>query len=47
MDIKQRILLDGVRQCLIRLLGYLEDYLEVERSITPRRKREKRGSDND
>lgn len=36
---RQRILLDGLRQCLIRILGYLEDYLEVPRSITPRRKR--------
>lgn len=29
----------AVRQALIMILGALEDYLELERSITPRRKR--------
>ncbi len=36
---KQRTLLLTVRQCLIMLLGALEDYLELERSIVPRHKR--------
>lgn len=36
---KQRILLMTMRQCLIMLLGALEDYLELERSIVPRHKR--------
>ena len=36
-----RIFLVGMRQCLIMMLGLLEDYLEVERSIVPRRKRNK------
>ena len=36
---KTRILLTGFRQIIIMLLGLLEDYLEIERSITPRRKR--------
>jgi len=34
-----KILLMSIRQCLIMLLGSLEDYLEIERSIIPRRKR--------
>lgn len=36
---KHRALLLIVRQCLIMLLGALEDYLELERSIVPRHKR--------
>lgn len=34
-----RVLLLTVRQALIMILGALEDYLGMERSITPRRKR--------
>lgn len=33
------VLLTIVRQCLIMALGALEDYLGMERSIVPRRKR--------
>jgi hypothetical protein len=29
-----------IRECLINALGAIEDYLERERSIIPRRKRE-------
>ena len=36
-----RIFLMAVRQALIIMLGALEDYLEIERSIVPRRKRGK------
>jgi hypothetical protein len=36
---RQRALLMIVRQALIMVLGALEDYLEIERSIVPRRKR--------
>lgn len=36
---KQRVLLLTVRQALIMLLGALEDYLEMERSIIPKHKR--------
>lgn len=35
-----RIFLMAFRQSLIILLGALEDYLEIPRSIIPRRKRE-------
>jgi len=38
---RYRTYLMGIRQCLIMLLGLTEDYLETERSITPRRKRDK------
>lgn len=31
----------GIRQALIIALGNLEDYLEMERSITPKHKRER------
>lgn len=36
---RTRVLLLTVRQCLIMVLGALEDYLELERSIVPRSKR--------
>ena len=36
-----RIFLMATRQALIILIGALEDYLEIERSIIPRRKRKK------
>lgn len=36
---KQKILLMALRQALIMMLGAIEDYLEVQRSIVPRRKR--------
>jgi len=36
---RERILLMGIRQLLIMALGLIEDYLSVERSIIPRRKR--------
>jgi hypothetical protein len=35
-----KILLMAIRQALIIVLGALEDYLELPRSIIPRRKRE-------
>lgn len=35
-----RVLLMSLRQALIIALGALEDYLEMERSIVPRRKRQ-------
>lgn len=35
-----RRLLMSFRQALIMMLGALEDYLEMERSIVPRRKRQ-------
>ncbi len=38
-ETKVRVLLIGVRQCVIMFLGLLEDYLELERSIIPRNKR--------
>lgn len=34
-----RVLLMSLRQALIIALGALEDYLKLERSIVPRRKR--------
>lgn len=37
---RSRALLMTCRQCLIMILGAVEDYLELERSITPRRKRD-------
>lgn len=36
---RTRVLLMAVRQGLIIILGGIEDYLEIERSITPRHKR--------
>lgn len=39
MDERVRVLLMTVRQALIMMLGALEDYLQLERSIVPRRKR--------
>jgi hypothetical protein len=36
---RQRTLLLVVRQALIMMLGALEDYLDVERSIVPKHKR--------
>lgn len=38
-DERQRSLWMGIRQALIIALGSIEDYLEMERSIVPRRKR--------
>ena len=38
-DVKERILWMALRQALIIILGAIEDYLEMERSIVPRRKR--------
>ena len=35
-----KVLLMAIRQALIITIGAIEDYLEMERSITPRRKRE-------
>lgn len=39
-DRRTRILLMSVRQALIIILGAIEDYLGVSRSIVPRRKRD-------
>lgn len=36
-----RTLWETVRRALIMLLGAIEDYLQMPRSITPRRKRER------
>lgn len=36
---RERVLLMAVRQALIIALGALEDYLNLERSIVPQRKR--------
>lgn len=36
---RQRILLLSIRQALIMMLGAIEDYLDMERSIVPRDKR--------
>ena len=38
---KFRTLLMSFRQAIIIILGALEDFLEIRRSIVPRRKREK------
>ena len=40
MSEQQRQFLTTLRQCLIMMLGALEDYLGMERSIIPKRKRE-------
>ena len=39
LDGQTWLLLMGLRQLLIAGLGMLEDYMELERSIVPRRKR--------
>jgi len=39
MDRKTKTLLMGCRQVLIMMLGLLEDYLEMQRSILPKSKR--------
>jgi len=39
MPERTKVLLLAVRQALIIVLGALEDYMEMERSIVPRRKR--------
>jgi len=38
-DGRWRALLMGLRAAIIIILGHIEDYLELERSIVPRRKR--------
>lgn len=38
MDARLRTFLMSVRQALIIALGALEDYLEMDRSITPKHK---------
>lgn len=39
MEERERVLWMAVRQVLIMALGAVEDYLELPRSIVPRRKR--------
>ena len=39
LDDRTRVLLMALRQALIIALGALEDYLGLQRSIVPRRKR--------
>jgi len=39
VDARTHALMMGVRQLLIMALGLVEDYIGVERSIVPRRKR--------
>jgi hypothetical protein len=39
MEDRTRVLLISIRQALIMILGAIEDYLGVERSITPKHKR--------
>lgn len=39
IDDRTRVLLMAVRQALIMILGALEEYLGMERSIIPRKKR--------
>ena len=43
----QKTFLMSIRQALIMILGALEDYLGLERSIIPRRKRGERGHDDE
>jgi len=43
VDARVRVLLMAIRQAMIIALGAIEDYLEMERSIIPRRKRGKLG----
>ena len=38
-DTKQRILLLSIRQALLIVLGAIEDYLEMERSVVPKHAR--------
>lgn len=38
-DVTQRVMLIAIRRALIQALGAIEDYLGMERSIEPRRKR--------
>ena len=40
IDKKTLCLLMGLRQVLIMALGLLEDYLDMDRSIVPKRKRD-------
>jgi len=40
MDDRGKVLWMAIRQALIIILGAIEDYLGIERSIVPRRKRE-------
>ena len=40
MDTKTRCLLMGLRQVLIMALGLLEDYLDLDRSVMSRHKRD-------
>lgn len=42
-DPRLRKLMEGLREVLIIALGHVEDFLGVERSIVPRRKRESVG----
>jgi len=39
VDDKTRVLLYAVRQALLMLLGALEDFMEIERSVIPKHKR--------
>lgn len=43
VNMEQKTLLLAIRQALIIALGALEDFLKMERSIIPQRKRRKRG----
>ena len=43
MTDRERTLLMAVRQALIIALGAIEEYLGLQRSIVPRRKREQSG----
>ena len=38
-DIRVRVLLIAIRQAVIIVLGALEDYLRMDRSITPKHRR--------
>jgi hypothetical protein len=40
MDDKTRVLLLAVRQALLIVLGALENYMGMERSVVPKHKRE-------
>jgi len=39
MSEQVRVFLMAIRQALIIMIGAIEDYLEIQRSIVPRRKR--------
>ena len=43
IDPRIRALLMSIRQALLIILGAIEDYLGIERSVTPKHKRENRG----